>query len=254
MTFSTLIRTSTVALAATSLMLVGCSDEGTTPEPSKAGTFKGTPTTVGNGTVTGWVVLNDAGNPTQVGLTVTESALTGLDESAPMEYVVNLPAQASTTLFDHVSFDYLPSGHEPSGIYDRGHFDVHFYMVSSSRRDDIAPGTQDPEPSDYIAADYQGVPYMAIPRMGVHYVDTKSHEFMGETFDRTLIYGYDKGVMTFIEPMITLEYLRTKPTASMPIRVPNMVKRSGYYPTKYSVAYNETSKEYTIVLQDMVKR
>ena len=41
--------------------------------------------------------------------------------------------------FDHIYLDFSHSGHEPIGICDKAHFDVHFMMQSNAERSVIPP-------------------------------------------------------------------------------------------------------------------
>jgi hypothetical protein len=58
--------------------------------------------------------------------------------------------------------------------------------------------------------------------------------------------------MVFVEPMITLAYFKSKPNSSEPIKQPKAFQVSGYYPTSYSVKYDENSKEYIVSMNDLV--
>ena len=96
--------------------------------------FYGESVVVGNGTAQTWVVLDDGGRPTSVGLTISETALSGLPtDPMPVEYRLSRPKEASATPFDHVTLDWNAVGHEPDGIYNSAQweyfecslFDVH---------------------------------------------------------------------------------------------------------------------------------
>lgn len=51
-----------------------------------------------------------------------------------------LPDEARiTTPFEHITFDYNPNGHGPTGIWTFEHFDLHFYLVPLSVLADIVP-------------------------------------------------------------------------------------------------------------------
>ncbi|HYY57524.1 MAG TPA: DUF5602 domain-containing protein, partial [Pyrinomonadaceae bacterium] len=107
-----------------------------------AGTFVGTSRPFGGGSVRSWVTLDKDGNPTAIGLTFTEAALSGLPQNLPagqegVEYVLALPPEAASTAFDHIGINWNPHGHPPAGIYDTGHFDFHFYTISPEERSRI---------------------------------------------------------------------------------------------------------------------
>ena len=73
----------------------------------------------------------------------TESALEGLPEGMVVEYTLALPEEAASTAYNHIGIDWNPRGHEPKGIYDKPHFDFHFYMISSEERDKITASGED---------------------------------------------------------------------------------------------------------------
>lgn len=257
------VRTTNLLIAlaiGTSLLgTIGCSSDEPT-STSKAATIVGEKKTVGNGEATAWMKLDDAGNPTSVGLTLTEGALTGLPDvnDPPGMYDIMLPAQASATAYNHIGLDWNPAGHPPEAIYGVPHFDLHFYQITMADRNGITLAdtvTGYIPPADgYIASDYVVGPEL-VPGMGFHGIDTTSHEFHGTPFDKTLIYGYFKGNMIFTEPMITLAYLQSKPNATTDLKLPAKYPTANlYYATKYTVKYDETTKEYTISLDGLTMR
>lgn len=238
-------------------VFAGCSD---TASPTKAGTFNGPSVTVGNGTANSWVTLDADGNPTSVGVTVTAAGLDNLP-SAETAYVLAMPAQASATAYNHIGFDWNPHGHEPPGIYDTAHFDVHFYHISSTERDAISPadsvsGAAQPA-ADAIPAGYI-TPGGIVPGMGIHWIDPTSPELSPTNpmpFDKTLIYGFWAGKLIFTEPMITVAYLKTKPNVTVDLKLPTTYPKTGvYYATKYSVKYDSSKDAYVISLDGLVKR
>jgi hypothetical protein len=206
--------------------------------------------------------LDDFGNPTSVGITLTETALEDLpdhdeDAHSAASYTLTLPKEKSKTTFDHIELDWNAHGHEPEHIYDKAHFDFHFYMITEPERKLI--GVDDPKSEEfpegkYLPATYVPVPG-SVPQMGKHWVDPYSGEFQeGGTFTHTFIYGsYDKQI-TFYEPMITKDFLLTKPTVSFPILQPEAFQKAGYYAGKYSVKYDSVKKEYQISLDDLSKK
>jgi hypothetical protein len=216
-------------------------------------TYYGPSVSVGDGNARAWVMVNPAGKPTSVGINFSEQALNGLPDQVE-EYVLELPKEAKSSLYKHFTFGWNPQGHEPPGTYDLPHFDIHFYMISNEEREAItglAPPAMDPAPAaKYIAANYIQTPGR-VPMMGAHWVDVLSPEFNGSKFTKTFIYGTLNKEVIFHEPMITREYLLTKPTEVIAIRQPEAYQKSGYYPVKYSIKYNSTSKEYTVSLEGL---
>ncbi len=214
-------------------------------------TTYGDSASLGNGTIKAWVKTDVSNNPQSIGLTLTEGVLTNLPETGSMTHL-NLPKNASDTLFNHILFDWNPMGHPPIGIYTLPHFDLHFYIISKEEREAI-PGGPDlikVEPR-FVPPDYVGDP-SGVPQMGTHWTDTTASEFHGNVFDKTFIYGYAKGKFSFHEPMFTTAYLETHPHFSESIKQPAEFQKEGYYPTTYKIDYDSLNHIYNIEITDFV--
>lgn len=128
--------------------------------PPATGTTWGTAQTVGNGQIQTFVTVDSARSPRLVGVYFTEGALSGLPETMSdgrwdvkdangsviipccgHEFVLDFPASSSVTPFKAFVLNWNPMGHAPSGIYDRPHFDLHFYTIPDSARTAIAAAT-----------------------------------------------------------------------------------------------------------------
>ncbi len=242
-----------VALLGLALIAAGC-------VASKSGTFVGETKPLGNGMVRSWVTLDNDGKPLAIGVTFTEAALSGLPATLPTtEYQLALPKQASDMPFKYIVVNWNPKGHVPPGVYDAPHFDFHFYMISPEVRyaitatgDDLVKVEKKPA-QEFIPAGYVPAPG-GEPRMGAHWIDPASPEFNNQSFTKTFIYGFYDGNMSFLEPMVTVAYLGTKPNFSGDIKLPEKYLTSAYYPTRYSVKYDAASKEYTVALEGMMLR
>ncbi|HET8654984.1 MAG TPA: DUF5602 domain-containing protein [Longimicrobiaceae bacterium] len=246
-------------------------DPASAPAPNRAGYEQpgvhrqyGTPQKIGDGMARTYVVLDvkSAQAPLELGIALSEKALTGLP-SAEGEYSFILPLpQHAPTPYRFAELDWNPHGHPPVGIYSLPHFDFHFYTISLQERNAILPS--DPN----FAAEANNVPtgafvppfYVplvppggqpadaAVPQMGVHWFDVRAPEFHGETFTSTFIYGSWNGRFTFYEPMVTREFLQSKPEFAAPIPFPQSYPAPGYYPTSYRVTYDAQAKEYRVAL------
>ncbi|MGG5890767.1 DUF5602 domain-containing protein [Falsiroseomonas sp. HC035] len=97
---------------------------------------------LGRGQAFTWVGLDAAGMPISLGIGLTQAALAGLPDEM-VGFNLALPAQARALGYDHVGLDWAPRGHEPPGVYDRPHFDIHFYRVSAAALERIVP--EDPD-------------------------------------------------------------------------------------------------------------
>lgn len=262
------------------LLLVGLALIASGCVTSKSGTFVGETKPLGNGSVHSWITLDNDGRPSSIGVTFTETALSGLP-TTDTEYPLALPEQAYArhsvaiascgmsfcgsrlgpppTPFKHIVINWNPHEHEPLGIYGVPHFDFHFYMISPEDRnhitatgDDLVKVGKKPAP-EFIPEGYVPRPG-GEPRMGAHWIDPASPEFNNQSFTRTFIYGFYDGNMAFLEPMATIAYLETKPNFSSAVKLPEKYPISAYYPTRYSVRYDATNKEYTVSLDGMTHR
>jgi len=248
-----LAKLSLIVFAAIGLALAGCDKDNPT-KPSLAGVFVGEQKAMGNGTAQSWVSWDDNGNPNAIGVTFTEGALSNLPSGQfGATYDLVLPPQAAATPFNHIRFDWNPEGHDPAPIYGHPHFDIHFYMISRQERATIAAGPDfTPVEPQYIPRDY-GVDFpFAVPDMGVHWGDSTAAEWHGHHFDKTLIYGFYKGKMIFVEPMITKAFLETKPNVTEAIKQPAAYQKTNmHYPMQYSVKFDAGKKEYSITLEGL---
>lgn len=234
------------------LFLTGCNKENDPVAP----TYKGTEQALGNGKAYSWVKFSTDGKPTSIGFTLTKGSLDNLPHGG-IALVLSLPTEAvGKTPFDHIMLDYLHTGHEPPGTYDVAHFDMHFYMQPLAERKAIPPYPLAPAkfdnlpPAGYIPANYIRLP-AGVPEMGVHWVDPASPELSGKgKFTETLIYGSYDGKTTFIEPMVTYDFLKSKPNLTKTLPLPAKFAKSGYYPMKYSI--KQVGDEIEVSLEDLM--
>lgn len=251
---------------------------------ASARTVLGPPVTFGGGEAQTFITHDAKGQPTTLGVVLSAAALeyppTHSTHHGDVETVVEggmstiafpitlaLPTDAEHAPFTHVSLGWNPQGHAPRGIYDRPHFDLHFYMVSEADVRAIDPADPAFEvkaaKSKTIRAEYVPARYVAtpdpIPRMGVHWVDAASPELNGKPFTTTFLYGFSDGKMNFVEPMITTAYLESvRRTPGQVVRFdvqqPKTFEIPGAYPTAYSVRYDSDQDEYIIALEGLQQR
>lgn len=247
---------------------------------------------LGNGQARTYIIFDQKqqGRPIELGVALTPSALEGLP--APMhmppggggdghahvdahEYLLPMPERNSTP-FKFLSLDWNPQGHEIPGIYTIPHFDFHFYTITKAERDLILPTDAQFQqkadnlppaamvPQFYSTMTPPGAPTPAVPKMGVHWIDVRSPEIQGllgkpelaKPFTTTFIYGSWNGRFTFVEPMITRDFIlgrRTAATAAQRdsvIALPMGEKASpaGMYPAAYRIAWDAAANEYRIAL------
>lgn len=233
-------------------------------KPKTKGLFLGPATLMGNGTVHGFINIGKDGKPTSIGATFSELALENLPEKGEggmgPEFLVTLPEAAGKTPFNHIGIDWNAKGHEPKGIYDVPHFDFHFYMVTPPERGKMKLENGGIEkfrklpPAPVIPRGYIFAPGTEVPYMGAHWVDPTSPELSGKPFTSTFIYGSYDGKSVFIEPMITLAFIQSKPEFRAPIKQSDLVDKAGFYPTEYSLTYNPQRREYTVAMENFVWR
>lgn len=238
---------------------------------------RGEATSLYGGPVSTWARLGSDGDIQEVGLTIALSVV----ENAPVEahdaadereHVNSEPsvqaefpaAVKNATYFDHVSVDFVPSGHPPEP-YLLPHFDIHFYGISTPGQlaIDCSDGTK-PEasrlPTNYIVVTTDGTSEGAadcVPEMGQHAADITSPELnpaSGQTFTKTMILGYYRGEFIFFEPMITRDYLLGRQSFEM--AVPSAYQPGNWtqYPTTFRGQYNSDDDTYQFIWSDFETR
>lgn len=245
--------------AVVALSLAGC---GTSTRQAVA-TYEGKPVAIGNGTAKTVVRTDAGGRPASIAVVFTESALDGLPADpgaaggppADFAYLLTMPERGPRSVVDHVVVNWNPGGHPPPKVYDVPHFDFHFYLVASAEREKVhfahdgesGDPSQQP-PAELLPAGYIIPPGTAVPKMGVHAINTKAPEFNGQFFTATFIYGFHNRQQTFLEPMVTVAYLKTKPTFSAPVDRPARFIKVGAYPSRYGVRYDAATRSYEVSL------
>ena len=190
---------------------------------------------------------------------------------------LELPRQHGTA-FRFVELDWNPQGHgEPYAV---PHFDFHFYTMSKGDRNAIMPS--DPQyaakaanepPAATIPPFYAnpatllGLPpeAVAVPMMGMHWLDLRSPELQmmpggvrrsTQPFTATFIYGAWNGRLTFLEPMITRDYIVAKRQAAtaegrdeiIPISTSPSYPSGAFHPDAYRITWDAHRHEYRIAL------
>ncbi|MFI5390035.1 MAG: hypothetical protein ACHQYQ_01645 [Bacteriovoracales bacterium] len=234
-------------------------------------------TILGNGYVQTYVNLNKDGSPRAIGYVFPQETLDNLPPKTVLHdglhcFDVNgdgvienntecagghqrflfLPNDRGNTPINWALLNWNPAGHQPVGVYDHPHFDFHFYIQSFFERNaiDVGPcaGLTNCEvyakaikdvPAKYMPVGYIN-PKAVEAKMGNHLIDPTSHEFdpqHGHHFTHTLVYGSYDGHITFIEPMITLAFLKEKKSECYPIKMATAFEVGGYYPTSYCIRF-----------------
>lgn len=189
-------------------------------------------------------------------------------EEEMLEAHLSFPDEVDTHQFTFSGFHYNPTGHPPPGIYTVPHFDFHFYFIEETTVENIPFGIaaydipDEQMPPDYIFGD----PRVIEPVMGEHLLDSTAPEVINQDqslFTHTNIYGvYDPdidpgepddtveippfgevpvyggdgtGRLTFVEPMITNDFIRNSLTEEMAVEIatPDVFPVADAYPTQY---------------------
>jgi hypothetical protein len=263
-----------VALFAAAALAVTLSACSSVAQASKAGTFYGSELGLGKGKVKTYVVTGDDGKPTELGFAFDAATFQGLPEPPHAEAGPPLPSQplyfpdeAKGVAVDHGTFDFVPGGHPPPGVFDLPHFDVHFFYLTQEEVEEINPKNADfaargmklPD-ERYVPEDFGAIPNTppeeaVVPGMGQHLVDMTVPPVPGEyKFTEVILNGTWDGKYAFVEPMVTLDYLLSKPTVTNDLKLPQEYQKTGLYPTKYSITYDAASNIYMISLNGLAGR
>ncbi len=218
------------------------------PQPSARGpvdynTFYGPTREMGNGWIRSWANIQRSDNtPLAIGIEYGVGALDNLSTNATA-FATNtfmLPFHQKVkaiTPFDHVMVNWNPAGHEPPGIYDVPHFDIHFYKIPVAQQMMITAAPTAPPASGYLPPMYV-FNAGAVPQMGTHWPDPTSPEFPPtlSPFTHTMIYGSNEGDVIFVEPMITRAFLLSGTTVNKNYPQPALFAPSHtYYPSTYNI-------------------
>lgn len=235
----------------------------------KLNVFRGPQVDLGYGKVRSWISMDSNGLPSEVGIEITPEAFKNL----AMENSKTLPPDGETivvplhlkatqsTPFDHIGLNWNPNGHEPEGVFDVPHFDIHFYMISVEEQMAIPAWSPETDaafnnypPMGYMPADYftPPGPATAEPQMGKHWLPINLGPYL--PFSKIMIYGSYDGQLIFVEPMITLDYLLSDPDFSMNYSQPEHFAKAGNYPTKYNIYHDAVTGNTYVTLSEFVAR
>lgn len=230
----------------------------------KENTFYGSQVHVGHGKVRSWIEVNDNKEPLRVGVEFTSGALENLPHHTaggvhPYWDIPFHPKVKELTPFDHLTVNWNPDGHPPD-FFAAQHFDIHFYMMTEAERMAIpawSPATDalfnNYPPAGYMPANYSAPPGAtgAEPAMGKHWLPPPP-TFL--PFNHVMILGTYNGSFNFIEPMVTLAYLKSGQSVSKDYSQPQKFAKAGYYPTKYNIWKDERTGHHLVSLSDFVWR
>jgi Domain of unknown function (DUF5602) len=223
-----------------------------------AGTFTGQESAFGSGKAHTYIVNDDDGNPIEIGIAMDEAAFDNFNNmSGDAEASLDYPEEAGKTPFKHQFMGFAAHGHEPAMIYDVPHFDFHFYTSTQAERQGITP-FDTVQAARLPSADYFPPAYFEtglVPTMGVHWIDPTSPEFNGTSFTQTFIWGSFDNKVTFLEPMITKQFMVDNHEMLTDLKLPAKYDQPGkYYPTQYGFRHDTKAGEYQVFLSNFVAR
>lgn len=260
------------SLLALYVLVTSCSAPGA-PAPSGAQReYYGAPVELGEGRARTYVVVDQkrGGAPLELGIALDAAVVDGRLPDEMKSLALPLPKTAPAP-YTFALFDWMPHGHVPPEIYSAPHFDFHFYLVPYDEVMAIQPDAPDyaananslPTDPDLIPPSYFAIVppgaepvSAAVPGMGLHWADRRTPELQGflghperyEPFTRTFLYGSWAGRFTFLEPMITREYLQRRTDEVIEIPRPRRYAIPGWYPNAYRITYDPQAREYRVGL------
>lgn len=225
-------------------------------------TFYGPAVQMGNGHIRSWINIRKADDkPLSIGIEMTNCSLQNLPTDpmnfAASTFVLPLHQKAiSSTPFNHITINWEVHGHEPAGIYDVPHFDMHFYKISLADQLAVTGMPEPPPPPGFLPASYviQGA---AVPQMGTHWLDPSFPELPPTLapFTHTFIYGTHSENVHFLEPMITRAFILGGASVAKAFSQPVHFSPSNTnYPTVYKIWKNPNNHRHYIALTNFVWR
>ncbi len=232
--------------------------------PTRADTHLGQARPMGDGQAWTWIKTDQKGRPTSMGITLTETALSGLPTEGGHsccdgpQWNLPLPTGVDSGPVQHVVINWNPKGHPPEGVYSVPHFDFHFYTITEAERLQIKNSEENdalgnrPPPSEQLPPDYIQAPGV-VGAMGCHWIDSKTPEFNGQPFTATFLYGSFDGKVTFIEPMITKATLESHVNQTLPVKVPVKPADKRFVPSQYRIEHDAHAKTITIAMDQVIR-
>lgn len=243
-----------VGAALLTILCISCFGQSTTMKISLGPKVK-----IGRGYAQTFVNTLADGKPVVYGVQFSAAMLEGLpakdsgDAALNWNYTLAFPRGANIG-FDHLMINWHPMGHGPQGVYTVPHFDFHFYQISLQQQlairypHDTSPdwtGVVFPKAS-LVAPGFFFPPAAQVSKMGYHSISMGAPEMHGQPFTNTFIYGYQDGRLDFLEPMVAMSYLRTRPNAVMDVTTPPAYSHPGWFPSRYRISFNPTTQMYAL--------
>ena len=227
-------------------------------------TFYGPAVKMGNRHVRSWINISKKDKrPLALGIEFAPGSLQNLPtdptDFAASTFILPLHEKArELTPFDHITINWEPEGHEPPGVYDVPHFDIHFYKISVVEQLAVTGVPGLPPAGGFLPASYviQGA---TVPQMGTHWLDPAFPELQPppnhSPFTHTLIYGSDNGKVIFLEPMITRDFILSGDFVRKSYPQPAQFSPAGtFYPTVYKIWKSWENRRHYVALTNFAWR
>lgn len=231
-------------------------------QSEKLNVFKGPQVQYGSGKARSWISIDAEGKPVELALVFTHEVFDDLEILPTDNSTTVLPLHKKAkevTPFEHLGVNWSHHGHLP--VFLVPHFDLHFYMITNEERlaipeysveTDALFNLYPPEgymPSNYFTPPGQGSVY---PQMGKHWLPLNLADYL--PFSKIMVLGTYNGEFTFIEPMVTVDYLLSGPNFSASFSQPEYFQESTYYPTVYNIYEDTKTGDIVVSLSDFVYR
>lgn len=218
---------------------------------------------VGNGLVHSWISLDSYKKPIEIGIELTSGTFENLPDKSDFKKPVNIPLPKyalEATAFNHIGLNWSPENFSTIEGFKEAHFDVHFYLISESKRLSIPEWSEETDPkfSNYppkyaMPFDYSPI----IKRSGSFATIGRywlSDTQMGASLNNhTIAMGTFDGSLVFIDPVVTLNFLKSekKVNDSFSQAVNNPL--NNLLPREYNI-YTNAKGNYCISLGNFIRR
>lgn len=203
-----------------------------------------------NGVARSFVVLNTSGNPTAAGIRFSHDVLTALPIDAPGKFTLSLPNEAAAVGLNHIELEWRPTGDYPNALYYAPHFDFRFSRVSAAELAEIPASDTKPANSMYVPKNFYAIGG-SVAGIGRRYIDSTALESKVGVFNHAMVLNFFEGKFLSHEVMITQALLLSKIDNKVIINLPQAVQQTGYYPTASHLAFDATTNEYEVTLENL---
>ncbi|ONI89354.1 hypothetical protein ALI144C_05280 [Actinosynnema sp. ALI-1.44] len=290
-------RTLLLSMTALSVVAAGCGAPGRTSagtgtdNAAGAGVLVENQVSLGNGYVQTVYSRGANGAPTMIGVAVSESAMNSLptvpthdgntcfdkDNSGKVDPSTECGSGHERVLwfprlkglpFQWIMFNWQAKGHGPAHVFDKPHFDLHFFIQDYESRNAIRTG---PCGAVFVNCDDNATAMKPVPapfnpigfgepgaagRMGNHLGDVNAPPFTPGPFTQAFVYGTYDSHISFWETVFATDWLKTeRPHRNcLTLKWAPEVEVSGHYPRKSCVSHRQHQRDYLMTFEDFAYR